>query len=358
MEKTTIVKIFIEGMLNMYFILMSAYFFLAAAGRKHENAKSTFKLAAWGMVWLGISLTVPFVVQDLMGRRSVFFDNLFTLFDMMSIPCIGGVMYGVVRSKCTRTIYMAALQLPIAISIAVFCLTQSMWAFWIGVGYTVCYGIIMVLSSFVFIADYQRKLQNTFSNTKKRNLRWMYIFVCALSLQALLWGALDANNNNSVMNISYYVFSMVLWTWFAHQIYTHDFNIQAIDLGLEPFDEDTVEDASLDAWHTYTDMEKAIFVYVVEKRNFTKTDLCISDLVTDLNITRQEADAFFKEFGVSFNEYVNNARTSYAEMLITATDMNDHEIAQKAGFEQTSSMRSHFKKMYDTTPEEYRIINS
>lgn len=67
---------------------------------------------------------------------------------------------------------------------------------------------------------------------------------------------------------------------------------------------------------------------------------------------------FKKELGVSFNDYINNLRLSYACNLLSFSTASVREIAFESGFDSVEYFNYVFKKSYGTTPSQYRAIPS
>jgi AraC family transcriptional regulator, dual regulator of chb operon len=61
-----------------------------------------------------------------------------------------------------------------------------------------------------------------------------------------------------------------------------------------------------------------------------------------------------KSYGVSPVEFIARSRVDYAARLLTATNMELHEVAAKCGFNNLSYFFAVFKKYYNTTPRKYR----
>ena len=66
---------------------------------------------------------------------------------------------------------------------------------------------------------------------------------------------------------------------------------------------------------------------------------------------------FSQRFGVSFKFYLENYRLYKAYSDIINTNLSIQQIALKHGFSNVKSLISRFKKLYGTTPYQYRKIN-
>ncbi len=64
---------------------------------------------------------------------------------------------------------------------------------------------------------------------------------------------------------------------------------------------------------------------------------------------------FKKNFGVSFEDYVQNLRLTHACDLLLGTEMTVEKIAVKMSYSSPSTFRRAFKKQFGVTPNEYRM---
>jgi AraC family cel operon transcriptional repressor len=62
-----------------------------------------------------------------------------------------------------------------------------------------------------------------------------------------------------------------------------------------------------------------------------------------------------QNYGISPVEFISKVRVDYAASLLTATNMELHDIATECGFTNLSYFFAIFKKYHNTTPRKYRI---
>lgn len=63
---------------------------------------------------------------------------------------------------------------------------------------------------------------------------------------------------------------------------------------------------------------------------------------------------FKKSFGMNFIEYLNKVRLAHAKEMLTTTDLTVAEIGERAGYLNSSTFASTFKKYAGVSPSEYR----
>jgi transcriptional regulator GlxA family with amidase domain len=65
----------------------------------------------------------------------------------------------------------------------------------------------------------------------------------------------------------------------------------------------------------------------------------------------------FQEYaGMSVTEYRNNLRVALARQMLSQTEMDMDEVAEKAGFGSTRQMRRAWRRVYEGVPREARLF--
>ena len=85
---------------------------------------------------------------------------------------------------------------------------------------------------------------------------------------------------------------------------------------------------------------------------FTLNSAASYCLMSERNFSRH----FKASNGVSFTNWLINARLNFCLQLLEATGLPISNIAQQAGFSSEQIFRKHFKQRYDTTPKAWRAI--
>ena len=110
------------------------------------------------------------------------------------------------------------------------------------------------------------------------------------------------------------------------------------------FNEDTVPDSIL-----YRN-------YIIEQYlEFHYADANLNELASMLHLSRQQTLRMVKTlYKMSFEQKVVATKLEKAAKLISATDMSFEKIAETVGYRYPHSLFSSFKKVYGTTPLQYR----
>lgn len=88
-------------------------------------------------------------------------------------------------------------------------------------------------------------------------------------------------------------------------------------------------------------------------------DLCLQTLSSKYNVSPSHLSKQFKNLtGMGLNEYINIARVTEAEKLLTSTKLPITEVALKCGFNDSNYFSRVFKKLKGITPKKYAMQNS
>jgi len=93
--------------------------------------------------------------------------------------------------------------------------------------------------------------------------------------------------------------------------------------------------------------------YLVEDRLYLKHDLTLNFVADKLGVFKDELSDYINyRYGISFQNYINMLRISYAEKYLMAHDrVTQNEIAVECGFSGASSFNSAFSKKNGVTPK-------
>lgn len=93
--------------------------------------------------------------------------------------------------------------------------------------------------------------------------------------------------------------------------------------------------------------------YLVEDRLYLKHDLTLNFVADKLGVFKDELSDYINyRYGMSFQNYINMLRISYAEKYLMAHDrVTQNEIAVECGFSGASSFNSAFSKKNGVTPK-------
>lgn len=92
--------------------------------------------------------------------------------------------------------------------------------------------------------------------------------------------------------------------------------------------------------------------------HFTE-DLPIEKLCEITGMTRNSFSKYFEAFtGLSYSDYLNQKRISFAEKLLIYPELSTTDIAMKCGYNSLSTFNRAFRAIKKCSPTEYRSYNS
>lgn len=93
------------------------------------------------------------------------------------------------------------------------------------------------------------------------------------------------------------------------------------------------------------------------EQNYEKP-LTLEDTAAFFSYSPSYFSKFFrKHTGMSYTEYLTNARLKHAYFDLTMTDLSITKIALKNGFSNSRAFSTYFKRLYGYNPQEYRSNN-
>lgn len=152
----------------------------------------------------------------------------------------------------------------------------------------------------------------------------------------------------------YMISSLVVWMFISYYIYKHESVLDELSDLAEDGNEETP--APTEASDTeMSEIGKRISTLFDNDRIFLNPNLKVSDIATEIGTNRTYVSAFFnKEAECTFYDYVNRYRIEYACNLLTNSEENIVQIAEKSGFNSSQSFIRVFSKIKGTSPTKYR----
>ena len=100
---------------------------------------------------------------------------------------------------------------------------------------------------------------------------------------------------------------------------------------------------------------------VIQAMHFIRNHACkgIKVVLDSVGISRSNLEKRFKEeVGETIHAVIHAEKLEKARSLLISTTLSINEISQMCGYPSLQYFYSVFKKEYDTTPKEYRDVNS
>lgn len=206
---------------------------------------------------------------------------------------------------------------------------------------------------------YQKYIRNNYSYSEQIDLGWLKRATIILSICLLIWLYTNVNITGWGDAI-YYLSSIILWSFI---IYNSEYqlsipipnNLKGNLFSKAPREEGGDEVEEVINSYSFKDELKRI---MEEKKLYLNPRLTISDVANAIGTNRTYLSSYFNnELETTFYDYINNLRIERtSKQLLSAypQTMNMDEIAERSGFNSTSTFRRAFLKNTGLPPLQYR----
>jgi len=138
----------------------------------------------------------------------------------------------------------------------------------------------------------------------------------------------------------------------VNEIYINSLYYSLLNVLTQDFIVHSEADENFEMEHKFDDRKRAITEYI--RSNYSR-DISLSELANQLYLSNAYLSKYIKrQFGMSFLEYVNSVRLSYAVSQIHHSDKSVVHIAMDTGFASAAALNKAFREKYNMTPTEYR----
>lgn len=227
-------------------------------------------------------------------------------------------------------------------------------------------GRVMLLLQIVYYAyrtilrvdEHNNRVVNYYSNVEGKTLNWaknlnyVIVFVAIASITSMLIGRSFFAKNEFTLLVPSLIFTSLLFIVGLkgnQQIQLQD------DIGAKNIAEIDLEEISTN--HSEL-LKKQLIKLFEDKKVYKHSDLRITTISDQLKTNRTYISRLINdEFGVNFNEFVNQYRVNEAKKLIKEDSdglFTLGHIAEKSGFGSVNSFSRVFKETEGITPGKYR----
>lgn len=255
---------------------------------------------------------------------------------------------------------ISALLSPFILFTGVYILTDWTILFSIYIVFILLYSMIIVFVVAYAARRYNRYIRNNYSYSEHIDVSWLkkatvILAACLLawiftSVKITIWG-----------DIIYYLSSIILWFVILHY---SEYQISVpipenLKGNLMPgkLDEDTKQDMPGELYFSSAFKEELRKV-MEEQQLYLNPKLTINEVANAAGTNRTYLSAYFNhELNITFYDYINNLRiekTGKQLLAVYPYTMNIDEIAERSGFNSTSTFRRAFFKNTGMTPLQYR----
>lgn len=337
---------FIYGLCVMFYFMMSWLFY-----RKDKEMLS--RLVTVLMFVIGLQcLKDLFFIKPITELDEIDW-MVVTAADMVAVPLYAFALIELCSptSLTRRTIVFHELLFIVPFALLSF--TRDVVFYYAMVLEAAVYGTSYVIWATFAIPKYNAQLKQRFSYTENINLSWLRAIFFSFTFILLIW-IVDCMYVSYALEALYMISSLVVWMFISYYIYKHESVLDE----LSDLAEDGSEETPAPAEASDTEMSeigKRISTLFDNDRIFLNPNLKVSDIATEIGTNRTYVSAFFnKEAECTFYDYVNRYRIEYACNLLTNSEENIVQIAEKSGFNSSQSFIRVFSKIKGTSPTKYR----
>ncbi|MGM9735616.1 MAG: helix-turn-helix domain-containing protein [Candidatus Cryptobacteroides sp.] len=348
----------IRGGITIFCII---WCFLLYPARKQSRM---MRLLFISTLWLALSHLKDSVFMFESIKNSEFLDNAVNLFDLTFFPLICSFFIEATRpGKPTNLQIAVAMSLQFTILAAYLIFPNDII---LGIGYAFSFLMAITTMVFVFISAsrYNRILSDNYSNIEHKDVRWVvgysiiyFVFVIAYPIlfHHTIWLSEAIYNLGSML-----VLTLLFLVARKHIV---------VKLSLEPDNDASPETISdEDNNELTTDQEdntmkdeligKKLTKAMEQDKLYLNPELSLREVSSAIGSNMKYLSLYLnRNLGMSFYEYVNKYRVSYACELINRMyddgRVNMTDVASQSGFNSLSSFNRYFKKEKGVTPKEY-----
>lgn len=227
-------------------------------------------------------------------------------------------------------------------------------------GFILIYSIVVVFVIVRAMRRYHKYVQRNYSYSEHIDVVWLRKVMFLLVACLLIW-AYSCIHTTTWGDALYYFSSVALWFVIIH------YSLHQVSI---PMPENSQEEELLlqKAVEENEGAEKGNSIYYMFKEELQKVmevqqlylnpKLTISDVAGAIGTNRTYLSSYFNnELAITFYDYINNLRVEKSSKKLLAAYpcvMNVDEIAERSGFNSTSTFRRAFLKNTGMTPLEYR----
>lgn len=292
---------------------------------------------------------------------------------IMSVPLCGMVLWSMTTHRILSAGRMALHLVPFVVIITVECIVRAVTG-WNGLVvvlyvYTVCYCLYLLRMFIKNARDYNRRLLQTYADTKYRTLTWMIHLIWLMAVLFALYlyfGYFLPDMDYIYYGIACAIFYFITW----NLIHARETNV--LEEGIleeeqelekqteEPANNEVNEEQQQRAEQarqslrelTRQRLEDTLEDTCVKRRLYLNPDLTVMDLANELNTNRTYVSQYFSEHHTTFLKYINDLRVEYAMYQLKNTNHKVADVMFDSGFRHAETFRRAFQNRYNMDPRE------
>lgn len=273
---------------------------------------------------------------------------LFTM-DMWTVGACASYLMELVSPRWLTARRAAAMVVPFVAFSLVYAVAGSRILLYADLSYVILFCVGMVARLSLSVSRYDRFIRDNYSNLEHIDLKWLLLVTTVWLLCLIVWVCFYIYGNILLMAV-YYLTSISGWTIL---IVCSD---RLIDVSVDDSASGNADAAAPAAGAQLPELRERLSETMNREKLYLDSGLTLNDLAAALCTNRTYLSSLLnRELNMSFYDYVNSFRISYAcRMLESNPALTVQEAAEKCGFNSISTFRRAFVRTTGKPFAEYR----
>lgn len=345
---------FINGMAFMFFMYVS-YRMLRNKKRARIESILGYTFAFWALLEIKDLLIDYSVIPE-----ETYFIHVLFFIDSWAVAACSFYLLELTSPGWINLRRIGALLSPFILLTALYTITGSPILFTVGIIFFLLYSIVIVFVVAFAARRYNKYVRNNYSYSEHIDISWLKKTTVILAVCLLAW-IITSISVTAWGDCIYYLSSILLWFVI---VYYSEYQIsipipENIKGNLMPgkLNEET-KPKEIDGQSYNYAFQEALQKVMEEQALYLNPKLTINEVSIAIGTNRTYLSAYFNnEMNITFYDYINNLRIEKASKKLLSAypyTMNIDEIAERSGFNSTSTFRRAFLKNTGMTPLQYR----
>ena len=347
---------FINGMAFMFFAYIS---YRMLRDKNHTRIQSI--LGYLFIFWAALEAKDLFI--DYNEAQCSYQNNVLFFIDSWAVAGCSFYLLELVSPGWMNLKRMLSLLSPFMAITLLYIVSGWQMVFYLYILFILLYSGAIVLVVAYAARRYQKYIRNHYSYSENIDVAWLKKATVILALCLSVW-IFTSIYITAWGDSIYYLLSIFLWFII---LYYSEYqisipipnNLKGNLLAQEPREEEDDDRTEDQEDYNYTYIFKEELQKVMEEEQlYLNPKLTINDVANAIGTNRTYLSAYFNnELSITFYDYINNLRIekmSKPLLSVYPFTMNIDEIAERSGFNSTSTFRRAFLKNMGMTPLQYR----
>jgi len=345
------ISYFFNGVAFMFFAHASLKL-LFKEKRSRIQTMLGFTLAFWTLLELkDIMLYFP----SLKTEKLI---NFFTFIDGWAVAACSFFLLELISPKWINKKRIMILLSPYILFTFFYLCTFHHWILSLYFGFILIYSSIIIFIVAFAARRYQYYIHNNYSYSEHIDVAWLTRATVILGICLLIW----LYTNISITgwgDAIYYLSSVVLWSFIFLKSNSQLSIPMPNNLKGNLFSKETIEEDEDKEGNSCNRIFQEELQRIMEEQHlYLNPRLSINDVANAIGTNRTYLSSYFNnELDTTFYDYINNLRIEKASKKLLETyplTMNIDEIAERSGFNSTSTFRRAFMKNTGLSPLQYK----